>query len=228
MEAYKIGGAYNPGYDTTSPYLVGKGGGSAYGAQWKPNPNKPNEVILQGPSNTIQRYFLKFKGEGYWVQVKYGADDWATKIRHETKHYGNELHTNPHDHIIEYDIHTHSPIFVKPQINYPEEQYPNGAPEFKCLCNGVIKYMELICNEEEMRFKTISEFKNSLERGGEIVIEWKDSKLGIFIDGKTYCITSGDGSVTDYDSIDELLERYICGDRLRDVITQVTVMDRAL
>lgn len=150
MEAYKIGGAYNPGYDTTSPYLVGKGGGSAYGAQWKP------------------------------------------------------------------------------QINYPEEQYPNGAPEFKCLCNGVIKYMELICNEEEMRFKTISEFKNSLERGGEIVIEWKDSKLGIFNDGKTYYITSGDGSLTDYDSIDELLERYICRDRLRDVITQVTVMNRAL
>ena len=88
--------------------------------------------------------------------------------------------------------------------------------------------MELICNEEEMRFKTISEFKNSLERGGEIVIEWKDSKLGIFNDGKTHYITSGDGSVTDYDSIDELLERYICGDRLRDVITQVTVMDRAL
>ena len=49
------------------PYRIGKGGGSAYGGQWVPNPNKPNEVILQGPPNSIQRHYIpgKMEDTGY-------------------------------------------------------------------------------------------------------------------------------------------------------------------
>lgn len=57
LNSFKIGGASDPCYDTIAPYLVGKGRGSAYGALWEPNPDKPNEVILQSPPNTIQRFF---------------------------------------------------------------------------------------------------------------------------------------------------------------------------
>lgn len=81
LEAYRIGDTHSKTYDTIEPYLVNdfssKGGGSAYGGKWKPNPNKPNEVILQGPPNTIQKIFLKMKKGGYWVEVKYGNDGWA-------------------------------------------------------------------------------------------------------------------------------------------------------
>ncbi|MBE6928091.1 MAG: DUF4417 domain-containing protein, partial [Ruminococcaceae bacterium] len=86
-----------------------KGMGSAYGGQWKPNSNKPNDMIFIGPPNTIQRIFIPTGKGGYWTQVKYGDDGWATAIRHETDHgYGN-AHSNPHDHYpMAYDPHTHA------------------------------------------------------------------------------------------------------------------------
>ncbi len=59
LESFKIGGVSPPFCDTIEPFLIGKGGGSAYGADWKPDPDKPNEVILQGPPNTVQKFFLK-------------------------------------------------------------------------------------------------------------------------------------------------------------------------
>ncbi len=229
LESFKIGGVSPSFCDTIEPFLIGKGGGSAYGADWKPNPDKPNEVILQGPPNTIQKIFLKMKKGGYWVQVKYGDDGWAVKIRHETVHNPNQDHTNPHDHNIIYDPHDHSPIWVKPQINYPEEQYPNGAPEFKNIHLGDIRMNTVLCcDPEEMRFKTISEFKDSLRRGGEIVIAWKEKAYGIFNDGQKFYISTPSMHTTFFDTPDELLEYRIGDDRLRDIITQVEVNDRAL
>ena len=40
-----------------------KGSGSAYGGKWRPNPNKPNEVILRGEPNTIKRVFIPTTGK---------------------------------------------------------------------------------------------------------------------------------------------------------------------
>ena len=136
-------------------------------------------------------------------------------------------HTNPHDHNIDYDP-SHRPIYVKPQINYPADPYPDGAPEFKSFPKEVISKMFFQYNEEEMRFKTISEFKSSLLRGGEIVIEWNKQLYGFFYNGTAFYITFPDGEKSYYETSDEVLERYICNDRLRDIITQATVLDRAL
>ena len=227
LDCYRIGGAIQPNYDIMEPYRIGKGGGSAYGGQWKPNPNKPNEVILQGPPNTIGRHYIPGKSGGYWVQVKYGNDGWAVKIRHETNHNPNQDHTDPHDHIIEYDP-SHRPIYVKPQINYPIEQYPDGAPEFKLFNQTGVTKMVFYYNAEELRFKTISEFKRSIKDGGEIVIEWDGRSYGIFFNGTQFYMTSQDGSTVYFQTADELLEQHTSGDRLRDIITQVTVLDRAL
>lgn len=185
-------------------------------------------MILQGPANTILRHFIPGKKEGYWVQVKYGSDGWAVKIRHETKHTTNEDHTNPHDHIIEYNPYNHAPIYVKPQINYPKEQYPDGAPEFKCWMNGSDMIMQFAYNAEELRYKTISEFKWSLHQGGEIVIEWNEHSYGIFYNGEKFYVTTENYEESYYDSPDELLEYCIDGQRLRDIITQVTVLERTL
>ena len=38
LDAFKIGSTSSGDRDTIEPYLIGKGGGSAYGADWKPNP----------------------------------------------------------------------------------------------------------------------------------------------------------------------------------------------
>lgn len=83
-------------------------------------------------------------------------------------------------------------------------------------------------NEEAMRFKTISEFKDSLDRGGEIVIVWKENEYGIFNDGKRVCVATPSDGIIYYNTADELLEHRIGDDRLRDIITQVIVSDRAV
>ena len=43
LEAFKTGGATSGNYDTIAPYLIGKGGGSAYGGKWRPSPKKPED-----------------------------------------------------------------------------------------------------------------------------------------------------------------------------------------
>ena len=82
--------------------------------------------------------------------------------------------------------------------------------------------------EEEMRFKTISEFKRSINDGGEIVIEWAGQSYGIFFNGTEFYIAFPDRTSVDFQTVDALLEYPVGGDRLRDIITQVTVLDRAL
>lgn len=214
-----------------------KGMGSAYGAQWKPNPNKPNDMAFIGPPNTIQRIFIPNRKDGYWIQVKYGDDGWATAFLHETEHNPNQQHTNPHDHFpMAYDPHTHAPDWD----NTPEINYPGAVPEFKTWkekdnmtnwdhIDGVIT--NLTYDEEAMRFKTISEFKYCLSHGAEIVIEWNGVEYGIFMDYVTKRFYIGyDSPDTNvfYDTPDELLEYRVGNDRLRDVITKAIVIDRTL
>ena len=214
-----------------------KGMGSAYGAQWKPNPNKPNDMAFIGPPNTIQRIFIPNRKGGYWIQVKYGDDGWAVAFRHETEHNPNQQHTNPHDHYpMAYDPHTHAPDWD----STPEINYPGAVPEFKTWkekdnmtnwdhIDGVIT--NLTYDEEAMRFKTIPEFKYCLSHGAEIVIEWNGVEYGIFMDYVTKRFYIGyDSPDTNvfYDTPDELLEYRVGNDRLRNVITKAIVIDRTL
>lgn len=83
-------------------------------------------------------------------------------------------------------------------------------------------------NEEALRFKTISEFKQSMHYGAEVVIEWKDKEFGIWSDCNIIRITQSGSAEQRYNSADDALEHIVCGDRLRDVITQVTVLDRTI
>ncbi len=222
-----------------------KGMGSAYGGKWKPNPKKPNDAVFIGPPNTIQRIHISTKAGGYWIVAKYGDDGWAVAFRHETTHGNDRIHTNPHDHVpVEYNPHAHAPDWDRtPEINYPSD-----VPEFKTWkgdtgminwdhIDGVIT--NLTYDEEAMRFKTLSEFHYCLSHGAEIVIEWKGIEYGIFKlhqnqrqDDLPYLIAqSGTIEVNQATelrchTVDEILEYKVSGDRLRDVITQVTVIER--
>ena len=90
-------------------------------------------------------------------------------------------------------------------------------------------FIVLHFDDEAMRFKTISEFKNSLVNGGEIVIEWNDVEYGIFREKDRFFIghDTPDTNVY-YNSPEELLEYRVGTERLRDVITKVVVIDRTL
>lgn len=83
---------------------------------------------------------------------------------------------------------------------------------------------------EENRFKTISEFKECIIRGGEPVFCWKGVQYGVcFTNGSGYCIADingNDGKMCE--TPDEVLEYMVGNDRLRDVITRVTVLDRTI
>ena len=200
------------------------GMGSAYGGKWK-------------PAKTEDKRFLGNPGEikttlknGYRVDTKIGENGKATKERHYTDHNRPWAHTNPHDHDIGWDVNRGNPL-PGPPINYPKEDYPKGAPEFKSfkemnILNTIVQANSL----EENRFKTINDFKWCVDDGGEVEFIWN---------GITYNITHPEGIISiseankretekSYGTADEVLEYRVGKDRLRDVITQVTVTDRTI
>ena len=80
-----------------------------------------------------------------------------------------------------------------------------------------------------MNFESIREFKDCIIRGGEPVFAWKGVCYGVCFHGEGYCIAPEDGKGEQLcKTPDEVLEYIVSGDRLRDVITQVTVIDRSL
>ena len=93
---------------------------------------------------------------------------------------------------------------------------------------------------EDNRFKSISDFKWCVNSGVEVEFEWKGAVFGILPklrkapNAPLQMVISQ--VYTDHpvftekwcDTADELLDYIVCGDRLRDVITQVTVLDRTI
>ena len=112
-------------------------------------------------------------------------------------------------------------------INYPE-----GTPDLKHREKGgwfmdtnFIPYVP-----EAYRFKTISEFKTSMRHGAEVVIDWKGKEYGIWSENGVIRITCSDlpNESHIFENADAALEYMIGPDRLRDVITQVAVLDRTI
>ena len=89
------------------------------------------------------------------------------------------------------------------------------------------------CNSlEENRFKTISEFKWCIDRGGEVEFIWNGITYGAIRYGTDDKITLYEAYKPEtegvYDTADDALEYIVGGDRLRDVITQVEVLNRTI
>ena len=126
LDAFKIGETYRPERDTIEPYLIGgsyKGGGSAYGGKWRPNPNKPQDQRFLGKPGEIKTTYKN----GYRVDTKIGEDGRAVTERHYTDHKQPWAHTNPHDH----PIHWNNPA------GYPDPQPAiNFRMEHQSLSNG--------------------------------------------------------------------------------------------
>ena len=224
LSAYKIGGHIPSRYDTITPYLITAGGGSAFGGQWRPDPSKPNDVILRGTPDTIERHWIPTRREGYAVEVKYDHRGYAIIVRHFTDHGRPDKHTNPHDHYYQYDNPTHTPEIIKPHINYYGD-----FPEIKSFY-GEMK-MTFQYNEDALNFKTIDEFKRSIKNGGELTFEWNGIDYGIFYweDAYVLCLLEPYGkSEWKYQTVDELLKHPFNDKILREIIKEIKVIDRII
>ena len=93
---------------------------------------------------------------------------------------------------------------------------------------------------ENTRFESISYFKNCIRWGGEIEFVWKGKHYGVFsrlqkTPTSPIQILISQLLIEDYqktdkwcDTADEALEYMVGDDRLRDVITEVEVLDRTI
>ncbi len=226
LDPFKIGVTSHASCDTMEAYMIGgytaKGGGSAYGGEWKPS--KADDERLLGNPGDINR---TTDSRGNERETKIGSDGKAERERHHTNHGNPTKHSNPHDHEITWDDN-------RPGWGKVENYWDGNIPEFKSYgrYNMGYRYITGRNSLEDNRFKNISDFKWCMKCGGEVEIEWKGIHYGIIRYGTNNKITIyiWDKPETEqaFDTSDDALEYMVGSDRLRDVITQVTVLDRTI
>lgn len=207
---------------------VQRGMGSAYGGAWKPS--KPeDERFLGKPGETKPGTIHTSKG-GYDVDTHIGPDGRADFEVHYTDHGYPKYHDSPHWHEITWDERG------------PHWGGDNGFSEKQYQRKGDIRMAQIRNNSlEENRFKSISDFKDCMNRGGEVEFEWKGilyccfGNISIGPNRQRKMVIGQAGSVevntqTEMlgDTPDDILEYMVGDDRLRDVITQVTVYGRTI
>ncbi len=212
---------------TKAGYVTGrwqdKGSGSAYGGKWQPNPSKPADSRYIGEPGEIKTTYKN----GYRIDTKIGDDGKATMERHYTDHNKPWAHTNPHDHIIKWDNPNEHPEPQGPQ------NYNGEIPELKAYQerNYMKATFDLSNTPEQDHFVSISDFKDCMRWHGEVEFTWKgiDYSVTPTIDGK---ISISHSRLQETERIcntaDEVLDYMVGEDRLRDVITQVTVWARTI
>jgi hypothetical protein len=97
------------------------GGGTLHGAFEGTQGGKPSKEMLAARFRGKQGEIIHV---GYSM-TKIGADGRASKERHLTDHKIPKKHSNPHDHIIEWDKDGN------PQFSDPINYKPGKAPKFK-------------------------------------------------------------------------------------------------
>ena len=230
LDTFKIGSTSSQNGDTIEPYLIGgdtfKGGGSAYGGKWKPS--KLGDEKFIGKPGEIKQSFTK-KGDLYETHI--GLDGKADSETHYSDHGTPTLHDNPHTHDIYWDE-------LGPHLGKIEHTGKAYGRERRWLSMKTIVPANTF---EDDRFKTISDFKWCMKRGGEVQFEWNGVMYCCFgcvspVAGtapKMVICQAGSVEVNTRtekwcDTADEILEYMVGDDRLRDVITQVKVWERTI
>ena len=230
LDTFKIGSTSSQNGDTIEPYLIGgdtfKGGGSAYGGKWKPS--KLGDEKFIGKPGEIKQSFTK-KGDLYETHI--GLDGKADSETHYSDHGTPTLHDNPHTHDIYWDE-------LGPHLGKIEHTGKAYGRERRWFFMKTIVPANTF---EDDRFKTISDFKWCMKRGGEVQFEWNGVMYCCFgcvspVAGtapKMVICQAGSVEVNTRtekwcDTADEILEYIVGDDRLRDVITQVKVWERTI
>ncbi len=85
-------------------------------------------------------------------------------------------------------------------------------------------------NKEELRFESISDFKFCVSRGGEVQFNWKDKSYGIVHEENSivfYEAMKGETEI-EFETVDDLLDTIIDGQKLREIIKEIDVTERTL
>ena len=209
-----------------------KGAGSASGGRsgWRPSPNKPEDGRYLGKPGEVKETIIETRKGTYKVSTKIGNNGKAIMERHWTNHNRPWLHSDPHDHPIDW---SNGCPQQQRQINYVDGK----APEFKAFKGGVEIYMKEPENytfvqqntPEQNRFVSIDDFKDCMNRGGEVNFEWNDKEYWITHPNKI-AIYEPEKPENDklYSTIEELLDHEIDGEPLRKIVTKLKVWFRTI
>lgn len=145
----------------------------------------------------------------------------ADRETHETDHGRGDLHTNPHDHEINWDNGF-------PELGPPQNYYDGEVPELKFSNEiGVLKMNSY--NPEDYRFETLGEFKIYLSRGANVGFEYNKIEYGIEGHNDKYDIWIYDGGDIANDlSLEEVLNFEIGKEKIRDIILRAEITERIL
>lgn len=81
--------------------------------------------------------------------------------------------------------------------------------------------------EYDFSYKTKYEFKETVSRGSEVVFEWKGIEYGIFRhDDKKFRFGRQDNLISGVYTLEELMNTEIAGEKLIDICTKITVIER--
>lgn len=220
----------------TGYVVFDKGGGSAYGGEWRPS--KAEDERFLGKPGDIKT--TEMPGGSKYQDI-IGKDGRAVYERHWTNHGNSAKHTIPNDHFIYWDNPTGHPD-PGPPINYPNGDYPDiFSPEWlaEYFTWKQVKSMNetIIIPPGSINFKTISEFKWSIHYGAEIGFTWNGHNYHIC--SKVPPSPGADPMILFYEDYkeeteqwfqtpDEVIDVIIDGMKLRKIITQLEVTERTI
>jgi hypothetical protein len=217
-------------------YLVFKGTiqmgmGHSGGGEWKPS--KEGDKRFLGEPGSSRGSRADTKGGGYDRETYYGDDGRASWEQHNSDHGNPADDPNPHGHDIDWSG------------GFPDFGPPMGLDSFMSFSyhyKGAVKMHSdnNPNNNEENRFRSISDFKWCMKCGGEVEFCYKGRVFGIFPKLKKTPVSEQQILVIEKhvqnqettklwaDNADAALEYLIAGVRLRDIITEVEVTDRTV
>ena len=201
-------------------YIV-KGGGSAYGGEWIPK-KEQDKRFLGKPDTTKISKVKTGKGE-YTVIDHYDNTGRVDIERHETDHDRPDLHSDPHDHKI--DWNDGFPKF-SPPINYPD----GNVPELKSIHNIGESIMKNVgYDPDEYKFESLSEFKFVLYCGANVGFEWNGTEYGIEGHNDSFDIwIYGRGTLVSGLTLEDALNYELDGTKLKDLILNAKITERIL
>lgn len=200
-----------------------KGGGSAFGGEWKPKDKNSERFI--GEPNTIKENIVTTTKGTYRVLDKYGNDGKVTNERHLTDHNRSDKHSNPHDHTVEW-IDNHPQL--SPPINYPDGNIPEFK-NYKMEVNFMANNENHVCNPDDYKFETLGEFKFYLSCGANVGFEWNGTDYGIEGHNNSFDIWIYDkGDIANGLTLEQTLNYELDGTKIRDLILKAEITERIM
>lgn len=214
LSAFKIGGFSSETCDTMRAYQISSGMGSAYGGGWRPK--KESDRRFLGEPGTTN---ITSNSKGEKITTNIGPDGRATDETHNSDHGNPSEHANPHIHPVNWNPDTGAPSLGQ---GIPLSEYNIGKG---------LSHLGLFINVTDNEyFKTLYEFTDALNRGGEIQFLWNGHEYSVLPINGRFVICEANLPETScwYDDTDTLLNHEVDGEKLRSIIKRAVITSRTL